>query len=178
MANEYLHHCEDCIELPSEFPASCAEMLIDQAAEFFNTGTVQDPKCLAHCGLTMLCWSSGRWINSEDDHPAPMFQSPQPPKNVDVSRMRQELMKCCPDKKDPTGEEKTPPAMDQETARAAEDSGGDQTTEEAPEPAQGDSWQTRKEMVPTSAPTQAQIDSVDWNVVIETILYLLRRFLR
>lgn len=67
--------------------------------------------------------------------------------------------------------------MDQETARAAENAGSNQG-EEAPEQAQGDSWQTRKEMVPTSAPTQAQIDSVDWNVVIETILYLLRRFLR
>ena len=66
--DDYLIHCPDCMPLPQLFPITCVSML---AAALRDPSAISDPKCVAHCALTVLAWGTGLWIKEEHDpHPA------------------------------------------------------------------------------------------------------------
>ncbi len=63
MDNDYLDDCPDCMELPTAFPSSCLGPIVSALG-----GKVDDPKCLLHCGITLLAWGANLYIG-EDGHP-------------------------------------------------------------------------------------------------------------
>ncbi len=60
----YTDHCPDCVVLPTAFPTSCLTPLLAALR-----GQIDDPKCVVHCGYTVVGFGLGLWIG---DHPHPI----------------------------------------------------------------------------------------------------------
>ncbi len=99
----YLDHCPDCIPLPTQFPGTCVLELVKALRD---PSAIEDPQCAVHCGLTVLCWGAGLWIN---DHNPPHngVKATKPPafkavpagtepKAVDLAKAADELEKAAP----------------------------------------------------------------------------------
>jgi hypothetical protein len=57
--HDYLEECPDCIALPQMFPHSCLAPVIAALG-----GQVDDAKCVAHCGYSLVGWSLGLWVGT------------------------------------------------------------------------------------------------------------------
>ena len=63
--SDYKDHCPDCIPLPPTFPMSCIAPLYAAAKAVLSGNPIADPHGTVHCGVTVLAWGAGLYINSE-----------------------------------------------------------------------------------------------------------------